>query len=149
MIETVFSDHVVSASDLRANQKRWLQEALKRPVTVNYNRKQLAIMKRELVRDLLIKVHFADLTLAACRDLEKGSIFETFPWLESLTPKERLEFRDELIECFAGSSKTGRWDDMDDLIADWKATAEAKRSPQLVRALKDEPSPGDYVTLSQ
>jgi hypothetical protein len=149
VIETLFSDHVVNASDLRSNQKRWLEEALKRPVTVNYSRRQLAIMNREQARDLFMRVRFAEVALAVCRDLDKRGIFETFPWLESLSKKERSEFREEILDCFAKSSKTGRWNAMEDLIADWKATAEAKQHPEIVRALRDEGTPAEYVTLSE
>ena len=149
VMETLFSDHVVNASDLRSNQKHWFEEALKRPVTINYSRKQLAIMNREHARDLFMRARFADLALAACRDLEKGSIFETFPWLESLSKKEKTEFREGLLDCFAKASKTSRWNDMEDLIGDWKATAEAKQHPEIVKALKHEGSSADYVALSE
>ncbi len=147
VVETVFSDRVVNASDLRKNQRQWLEEALKRPVTVNYSRRQLAIMNRDQVRDLFIKVQFAELALAACRDIDKGGIFEKLPWLEYLTVEDRAQFRDELLNAFLKSSKTGNWDDLDELISDWKATAETERSPEIVKALKEGETATDYVAL--
>ncbi len=147
VIETLFSDQVVNASDLRKNQKQWLEEALKRPVTVNYSRKQLAIMNRDQVRDLFIKVQFAELALAACRNVDKGSILEKLPWLEQLNAEDRARFRDELVNTFLKSSKTGKWDELEDLLSDWKATAETERSPEVVKALKEGETAADYVSL--
>ncbi len=147
VVETVFSDRVVNASDLRKNQRQWLEEALKRPVTVNYSRKQLAIMNRDQVRDLFMRVQFAELALAACRDIGRGSILEKLPWLEQLNAEDRARFRDELVNTFLKSSKTGNWDDLDELISDWKATAETERSPEIVKALKEGETATDYVAL--
>ena len=147
VVETVFSDRVVNASDLRKNQKRWLEEALKRPVTVNYSRKQLAIMNRDQVRDLFIKVQFAELALAACQNSDNGSILEKLPWLEHLSSEHKTQFRDELVNTFLKLSKTGKWDELEDLISDWKATAETEGDPEIVKALKDAETAKGYVSL--
>ena len=149
IMETVFSDHVVNASDLRANQKRWLEEAFKNPITVNYSHRLLAIMNRDQVRDLFIRARYAELALSACQDLKKGRVFDEAPWLEYLGQKEREQFRDELLDSFMRASKTGDWNEVGDLLSDWKATAEVKRNPAIVTALNDAESPSDYSTVSQ
>ncbi len=144
---TLFSDQVVNASELRSNQKYWLEEALRRPITVSYNRKSLAIVNRDQVRDLYIRLHYAELLLTACRDISKGRIFDEFPWLEYLNTKEREQFVEELLSCFNQSTKNGNWDQMDNLIADWKATAEAEHSPVVISALKDNSA--EYVAIDE
>ena len=142
---TLFSDYVVNASELRNTQKHWLEEALKRPVTISYNRKSLAIVNRDQVRDLYIRLHYAELLLMACQDVSKGRIFDELPWLEYLSMKEREQFIEELLKCFNQSIKTGNWDQMDNLIADWKATAEAESNPEVMTVLKDNSS--EYVSI--
>jgi hypothetical protein len=81
----------------------------------------------------------------ACRDISKGRIFDELPWLAYLSMKERQQFIEELLNCFNQSIKTGNWDQMDNLIADWKATAEAESNPEVMTALKDNSA--EYVPI--
>jgi len=71
MASTVFSDTIVNATDLRKNQKQWLERAYNKPITVNYGRRQLAIMNREQVNKLYMATHYLELVIKVCDEFEK------------------------------------------------------------------------------
>ena len=147
MVGTVFSDFIVKASELRRNQKRWLDEAHRNPITVSYGRRQLAIINREQVRGLYMEKHYLELVLRAFQELTEGSKSDTFPWVEHLSDEERKQFQKELLACVTRAVIAGDWSQMENLIQDWKATAETEQIPEIVRALQDEERRSEYVTL--
>jgi len=147
MVSTVFSDMIVSATDLRKNQKRWLEAASQSPITINYGHSRLALVNRDQIRNLYIQKYYTELVLKACQEFLKGLKSETFPWVESLSTEEKVEFHKELLTCVMKSIITENWSQLEYLIQDWKATAETARSPEVVKALQDEGISSEYVTL--
>lgn len=147
MVNTMFSDFIVSATDLRKNQKRWLERAYENPITISYGHKQLAIMNREQVGKLYTQKHYAELVLKACDEFVKRQKSDTFPWVEYLSDDEKMQFHSELLTCVMKSIFTGDWTRLEELIQDWKATAETERNPEIVRMLQDKGTPEDYVTV--
>ena len=147
MTSTVFSDSIVNASDLRANQKRWLEMAYNKPITVSYGKRQLAIMNREHVSKLYMATHYLELVIKVCSEFEKGEEGKTFPWVESLSEGDRLQFHKELLTNALRSVVTNNWSQLEYLIEDWKATAEVEGDPELARALMERGDPKAYVRL--
>jgi len=146
-VSTVFSDFIVNASDLRKNQKRWLEEAYKNPITVSYGHKQLAIINREQIRKLYIERHYSELVLRAYQEFVRRRKSDAFPWVEYLSDEEKMQFHNELLTCAMKSIITGNWSQLEHLIQDWEATAETERSTEIIKALQDEETSSDYVTL--
>ena len=70
-----------------------------------------------------------------------------FPWVEYLDDEEKEQFRNEYINSIREATITGHWDGVEDLIEDWKATAETESSPDLVKALKTKVPKEEYVTI--
>ena len=147
MVSTVFSDFIVNATDLRKNQKHWLEKAYDNPITVSYGRKQLAIMSREQVGKLYTEKYYAELVLKACQEFMNEKKSATFPWVEYLADDEGVQFHNELLSCAMKSIITGDWTQLEYLIQDWKATAETERNPEIVKMLQDKGTPEGYVTL--
>ena len=147
MISTVFSDNIVKATDLRTNQKEWLERAYHSPVTVNYGQRQLALMNREQVGKLYIANHYLELVTRACDEFMKESGTSTFPWVEYLSGNERQGFHRALMTRALKCVATGDWKQVESLIEDWKAAAIAKSSPSLVEALTAEEDPLNYVEV--
>jgi len=147
MVSIVFSDYIVNATDLRKNQKRWLEKACQDPVTISYRHKQLAIVNREQIGRLYTEKYWTELVLKACQEFMKGLKSETFPWVEYLSDEEKTQFHTELLTCAMKSTITGDWVQLEQLIQDWEATAETERHPEIVKALQDEETLEEYVSI--
>ena len=147
MASTVFSDFIVNATDLRKNQKHWLEKAYDNPITITYGRKKLAIMSREQVGKLYTEKYYAELVLKACQEFTKEQKSDTFPWMEYLSDDEKIQFHSEILNCAMKSIITGDWTQLEYLIQDWEATAETERNPEIVKMLQDKGTSEEYVTL--
>ena len=147
MVSTVFSDDIVRATDLRTKQREWLERAYEKPITVSYGKKQLAIMRREQVGRLVTTNYYLELVIKACNEFEKEGESKTFPWTESLSEGDRLQFHKELLTNALKSTVTGDWAQLEYLIQDWKATAEVESDPELAKALMEKGDPKAYVRL--
>ncbi len=147
MINTMFADDIVSATDLRNNQREWLEKAYRKPVTVNYGRRQLAIMNRDQVSKLYIALYYTELVLRACQEFRENKESSVFPWVENLQDNEKIKFYTELANCTLKASVAGNWDKLEILIEDWKATAEVEQDPELARVLLAKGDPSQYVEV--
>ncbi len=147
MVNTMFSDYIVNATELRKNQKQWLERAYNSPITISYGHKQLAIVNREQIGKLYTAKYYTELVLKACQEFVGGVKSDTFPWVEYLSNEEKIQFHNELLVCIKKSIITDNWTQLDYLIQDWKATAETERNPEIVEMLQDKGSPEEYVTL--
>ena len=149
MTSTVFSDFIVNASDLRNNQKQWLERAYKSPITVSYGRRQLAIVNREQIGRLYAANYYLELVTRACDEFMKKNKSSTFPWVEYLPDNEKVQFHREILSCAIRSTLTGNWTHLENVIQDWKATAEVESSPKLVRALMAREDSTQYVEIKE
>ena len=147
MVSTIFSDSIVSATDLRNNQKQWLERAYTEPITVSYGRKQLAIMNREKVGKLYASVYYYELVLKACQEIKEKNKSDTLPWLDYLSENDKISFQSELLSTTLKAMVTGNWTQLEHLLEDWKATAEVESNPLLAKALLSEEDPSEYVKI--
>ena len=147
MVNTIFSDEIVNATDLRTNQKRWLEAALTKPITVNYGRKQLALLDREKVSNLYQAIYYLELVIKTCEEYEREKKSTVLPWVEYLSSENRGKFHNELLEVTINSILSNDWDAVEYLIQDWKATAEIESNPDLSKALLSEDNPAEYVKI--
>ena len=77
----------------------------------------------------------------------KPSESAVFPWLRDLDDEEQQEFLHQFVDLFAHCSTTGAWASFEELLEDWRATAEAHRNPELIEAWHTRGRPGDYVPM--
>lgn len=147
MMSTVFSDYIVNATELRKNQKLWLQKACKAPVTVSYGHRQLAIVSREQISKLYADKFWMELVLKVSQELAKGVNSVTLAWVEYLSDEDKEKLHSELLACAIKSIITGNWVRMEHLLQDWEATAETERHPDIVKAVEDEETAGEYVSV--
>ncbi|MBA7702220.1 hypothetical protein ES703_110978 [subsurface metagenome] len=150
MVSTIFSDIIVSPTDLRKNQKYLLDGAYDKPITVKHGHKQLAILRREQVNHMIMVQYYADLIVRYCQEIHSGERKSVvFPWMDTLDDEEREEFLNELLVEFRNSIERSNWSRLAQVLDEWKATAEAKRNPEIIKLLQNIDSPREYVVLDR
>src|SRR5450759_1683224 len=88
MVTTVFSDEIINPTELKKNQRHWLDKALIQPVTVKFGDNGLAIVDREVMKNLYAEKHYAELLVKYCQETTAAKDkSEVFPWLNSLDDK--------------------------------------------------------------
>lgn len=150
MVSTIFSDIIVSPTDLRKNQKHLLDGAYDKPITVKHGHKQLAILRREQVNHMIMVQYYADRIVRYCQEIhnkERKSV--VFPWMDTLDDEEREEFLNELLVEFSNSIERRNWSRLAQVLDEWKATAEAKCNPEIIKLLQNRDSPREYVVLDR
>jgi hypothetical protein len=147
MATTFLSDAVISPTELRAKQKHWLDRANDSVVTIVSGHKKLALINRELISKLYAQKYYSELVLRYCHEIEKKIKSDVFPWSVHLNDEEKLEFHNELITTIMSAIVTEDWQSMEQLIEDWKATAEANSNPNIRKALLTEEDPSKYVRI--
>lgn len=143
----LFSDEIVNASELRSRQKYWLEKATSKPVTVMYGPHKLTIMDRDSIHKLILQQHYLGLTIRYCGEMLAGADSDIFPWLKYLDDEEKEEFHSELVNSVSNAVKSDNWDEIEELIGDWKATAEAKSNPDIMKALNTKVNKGDSTAI--
>lgn len=147
MATTFLSDEVISPTELRTNQKHWLDKACENVITVANGRKKFAIVNREQISNLYAQKHYTEMMLSYCQELMKKIKSTTFPWSEHLSNEQRSEFHNELLNCVMESSATNDWSSVEYLLEDWRATAEVESNPTLAKVLLAEEDPLEYVKI--
>lgn len=148
MAITFLSDDFINSKELRNNQKHWLDKAYQSPVSIRSGDKKLVLLNREKARDVFLTNYYAQMIVEFCQErsvaLKESRVF---PWLKYLTEENSQQFHRQLLACFNEAIKTGDWLAIDELLDDWKATAEVAASPALSRELTAKEKPSEYVGL--
>lgn len=63
------------------------------------------------------------------------SMAEEFPWLTVLPEEELQEFGQDFVKAALAAAELARWEIIDQLIQEWKATASIYADPALAREL--------------
>ena len=145
MVTTFLSDEVISPTDLRANQRHWLNKASENVVTIVTGHKQFALINRERISNLYAQKHYSELALRYCQEVNNNIKSTTFPWVKDLSEEEKSEFHNELLSCIVQTIITDDWSSMEYLLEDWKATAEVNSNSEVAEALLAEENPSTYV----
>ncbi|MBE9208162.1 hypothetical protein IQ244_16825 [Nostoc sp. LEGE 06077] len=149
----VYSDELITATELNRQPGRVLDKALERPVTITRNDQAFALLRREEVTSL-VKVAtqsqavFEALTVAFSLLLGKEIGFEhPYRWLSVFDSDDLQEFIKELSEAFRLiDSSTTAWKMIEVLIHEWHESAIAISSPELAAAFSTET---DEVALTK
>lgn len=141
----IYSDELISATELNRHPERVLDKALEHPVTITRNDEHFALLRREEVTSLVkvatqSKGVFEALTVAFSLLLGKEIGFENpYGWLGAFDSDDLQDFIKELSEAFQliDSSPTG-WEMIASIIHEWYESAIAITSPELADAFSAE-----------
>ena len=147
MVTQVFDDEIVSASKFRNSQSYWFNVASKRPVTVTIGDNKVVVLSRERVRELFLSRHYLESVVKLCSEIEKGKKGTIYPWLKHLSHEEVKQFQTEFLNNILMSLASDRWDNIEELLEDWKATAEAKQDKEFVEEFKKKVPKNKYIPL--
>jgi hypothetical protein len=147
MVNIAFSDEIVNATELRNNQKHWLDMASRIPVTIAYGRHSLAIINRERIARLMAQNHYLEIAVKLYADNTAGKSSDVLPWVEYLDENERREFLQEFINAIKLAIAGDDWDSLENLLDDWRATAETLQDKSAVRALTTRGRRDKYIAL--
>ena len=153
MAKTMFSDEVVLATDLKKKQRYWFDRAREiGGVTIVQGKvADLVLAPRQKVAEATEAAAHARTAALFLREViplgRKPSESAVFPWLRDLDDEEQQEFLHQFVDLFAHCSTTGDWASFEELLEDWRATAEAHRNPELIEAWHTRGQPEDYVPI--
>lgn len=141
----IYSDEIITATELNRQPGRILDKALERPITITRNDQSFALLRREEVTFLVktatqSKTIFELLTVAFCLLMGKEIGFENpYGWLRVFDAEELQDFIKEVSEAFRLiDSSNHAWDMIDAIIHEWHESAIAIASPELAAAFSDE-----------
>jgi hypothetical protein len=150
MATTVFDDEIISSTDLKNNQKRWFDRAMKSPVSItNRGGRKLVLINRDQIHSLVQAKDYAEkilkYSLVLKVEMETGRYDgDIFPWAASLTREDRLAFRDELVAVFDRLIRADDWAPLDKVIDSWQATAEALTNRKFMEVVNSTPARRKY-----
>lgn len=149
MATTILSDEIIRPTELRANQKHWLDKATENIITIINGSKQLTLINRERISKLFAQKQYTDLVISYCYEFNNNIRSSTFPWTEYLNSEEKAEFYNELLKNIMHAIITDDWTLVEHLIEDWKATAQAINNPTLAKALLAKEDSSEYVEIKE
>ena len=147
MVTIAFSDEIVNATELRNNQKFWLEVASRQPVTIAYGRHNLAILSRERIAKLFRQNHYLWLAVQIYTDISAKRSSTELPWLDYLDDGDKYRFMHEFTDCIKKGMAKEDWRELDALLDDWKATAETLHDSEAMKALTTRGQKKEYVAL--
>lgn len=149
----IYSDELITATELNRQPGRVLDKALEHPITITRNDQSFALLRREEVSFLVkaatqSKAVFEVLTVAFSLLLGKEIGFEhPYGWLSVFESDELQDLIDELSEAFRLIDFSSHaWDMIDAIIHEWHESAIAIVSPELAVAFSAET---DEMPLTQ
>ena len=145
MVSTLFSDEIVNVSKFRGSQSRWLSMAAKRPITITNGDTKLTVLNRELVKNLYLQKYYLELIVQFCDEVDTGKAFKALPWLTYLDGDEKKEFFTDLMSAIMEAITVDRWDGIEEVIEDWKATAETESNEEAMAAINSKVSKDKYI----
>lgn len=149
---SLYSDELISATELNRQPGRVLDRALEHPVTITRNDHSFALMRREEMANLvkasaLTKIVVEIINIAhLLRTKQIVGTENPYCWLSVFDAEELDELVAELVVVFRQCSNTAEWEMLDAVIHEWHESAIAICSSDLKRAFSSEL---DEVPLTQ
>lgn len=143
-----FNDEIINSTQLRSKLPQWLSKAREHPVTIMYKNAPLTIVNRRFIKELSERAHYTNLAVNYCQNyIERTVGRSALPWASYLPDSAKREFFLEFLSVFQEAFAKDNWTIFEDLLHDWKATAEVASSPRLSKALLAKPDESKYVKL--
>jgi hypothetical protein len=145
-----FSDDVINSTQLLRNWGKWATRAGQHPVTFLYKGDPLTLISRNHISKLEKKLYYASLVFMFCQESIEGKIGDnsSLPWAKYLSKPHQDALFYELINAYKESDAKDDWDIIQNVLDDWKATAEVESSPRLAKILDEEDNPSKYVKIT-
>jgi hypothetical protein len=144
--KNIYSDTLISATDLNRQPGRVLDLALKHPVTITRNDEAFALLRREDAARMIETTTHVELLVEIIQVIYRLLLGRSpepeFPyqWLTQFDPDELnellTEINDTIQAIFAGERT---WESIDLLIHEWQESAQAIASPAIAAAFAAEP----------
>jgi hypothetical protein len=135
---TFLSDEVINSTELRNNQKKWLDKAYVSPITIISGDKKLVILNRDHARQVYSLAHYTEIIIHLYAQL---AIY--------MSSEEEDEFHREFLTAYVKALESQDWSGVDELLEDWKATINVARNSKLAKALSEKEDPSSYVRDSK
>jgi len=144
-----FSDEIITSSELKRHWSQWIKKAHDHPVTIMYKNDPLALVSRKLINELSKQIYYTYLLVSFSQNYieNRTGRRSALSWAAYLSDRDRRDFFKELLSAYEESYAKDDWSIIQDVLDDWKATAEVERSPELSKALMAEEDPSKYVKL--
>jgi hypothetical protein len=152
----IYSDELITATELNRQPERILDKALEHPVTITRNEQSFALLRRENVA-LFVKAaqrsrEIIELLSTAFRLLleQKVGAEHPYSWLGVFDADELNEFIDELMSVYRSVDLYEKaWDELDAIIHEWHESALAISNSELQAAFRQKNDEIEEVTLSK
>jgi len=152
----IYSDELITATELNLQPGRVLDKALDHPVTITRNDQSFALLRRENVA-LFVKAaqrsrEIVELLSTAFRLLLKQKNGTEYPygWLGVFDENELNEFIDEVMSAYRSVDLYEKaWDELDSIIHEWHESALAIANPDMEAAFSQKSDELEEVVLSQ
>ena len=146
---TILSDDLINSTEFRNNQSRWLNKAYESPISIISGKKKLVLLNREFAKNMYQLNNYAGLVARFCREQynRPGKKSEAFPWIKHLNEKEIAQFHMELLSAFVDAIRDDNISVLEEVVGDWKATAEVAGDAQLSKRLLEEGDSAKYVPI--
>lgn len=139
----IYSDILVSATDLNRQPGRILDLALKSPITITRNDEAFALLRREDAASMVEAATHVKLLvefIQAVYRLLLGQVLEPehpYRWLSLFDADELnellVEINATIQEIFSGEQA---WEAIDTLVHEWQESAQAIATPELATAFE-------------
>src|SRR5712692_4382536 len=136
--EALFSDDVVTPTELARHVRQITQRALRRPVTIHRSDGDLALLSRERVGDLVAAeaaieevVDFGRNFLWMLRG--KGRPSPSWAWLQAFSPDDVADFVGEYLSAVEEALRgQAEWDLPSVVVQEWQESAKALTNQSLL-----------------
>lgn len=155
-MESIYSDELITATELNRQPGRVLDKALEHPVTITRNDQSFALLRRENVAAFVKAAQgskeIVELLSTAFRLLlkQKIGIEHPYSWLLVFDSDELNELIDEVTQAYRLVDLYEKaWDELDAIIHEWYESALAISNPELKAAFSQNLDEEIAMSLSQ
>lgn len=141
--KSIYSDELISATELNRQPGRVLDIALEHPVTITRNDHAFALLRRE---EMALYIKAAAMTkivaevMGVAYQLSQGKEIgdnHDYGWMKAFDTEELNELVAEIMNACSVGNDTGNWEELDVVIHEWHESAIAINSPELEKAFSD------------
>ncbi|MDJ0733238.1 MAG: hypothetical protein QNJ47_03980 [Nostocaceae cyanobacterium] len=153
-MDSIYSDELITATELNRQPGRILDKALEHPITITRNDQSFALLRRENVATFVKAAQrskeIIELLSTGFRLLLKQKIGTEHPysWLGVFDSDELNEFINEITQAYRLVDLYEKaWDELDAIIHEWHESALAISNPELEVAFSQNSD--EEIALSQ
>ncbi len=137
----LFADEVFNSADLNRRSSEVLNRARENPVTINRNKEQFALLRRDqAARLVLVSNQFGpivELINGAISVIEKREPPAALSWLKAFDADDLRKMTREVLDgCSAALRETGDWKTVDAVIHEWRESGLMALTPSIREAME-------------